>query len=68
MEVEESDENTGWALISRMADNYEDKGDCEYWHELHHLIGEAIDASPHRERIMQIATDDGILESEGASK
>ena len=61
---EEISENTGYALIGRMADNYEDKGDCEHWHTLHHLIGEAIDASPHRESIMRLATDDGILESE----
>lgn len=52
-------------IVNRLTDNYEDKGDfIQEFYQLQDLIIDACRNSPHLERIIQLALDNGVIEEE----
>ena len=53
------------AIVDRLIDNYEGKGEfIDEFYELSELIGKAIAQSEHFSRIEEIATENGVVESD----
>lgn len=58
-------EDVAIAIVDRLIDNYEDKGEfITEFYELAELIGKAIANSNHFNRIEEIAMENGVIESD----